>query len=88
MPDELRDAVLYIPDVGINDKKARKDQSRSYLKGVLSPTLKFRDVQAMLDSQSKVQTVPLEVSSQVEQATDVSSIVHLDLISQGQCWSQ
>ena len=77
MPHELRDALLYIPDIGIIDKKVEKANPDLYLKGVASPTLKFRDLAAMLESKSKVQAIPLEVSSHVEKATDVTSIVRI-----------
>jgi GWxTD domain-containing protein len=76
MPDEIRDALLYI---GAIDKNLGKINPDLYLKPVLNPKLKFRDLEAMLDSKSKVQALPLEVSSQVAKATDVTSIAHVTI---------
>ena len=79
MPDELRDALLFIPEVGVNEKNVKTINPKPYLMEGVGPVLKFRDLEARLDSKPTVRALPLEVKTEVTKATDVTSIVHITI---------
>jgi GWxTD domain-containing protein len=79
MPDELRDALLFIPEVGVIEKKLKTIDAKPYLIEVVSPVLKFRDLEARLDSKPKVRALPIELKTEVAKATDVTSIVNITI---------
>ncbi len=83
MPNELRDALLFIPEVGVDEKKLKSVRPDLYLKVVASPVVKFRALEALLSSGSKVRAVPIEVNTKITKATDVSSILQIAIAFQG-----
>ena len=83
MPDELREALLFIPEVSVNEKKLKTIDPMPYLMEVISPALKFRDLEARLDSKSTIRALPIEVKTEVAKATDATSIVQIAISLQG-----
>ncbi len=86
LPDDLRDALLYIPDDGVIDKKVEQTNPylSLYLSGLPSPSLKFRDLGAKLESSDKVRAIRLQVDTEISKATDVTSIVNITISIPGE----
>jgi len=78
MPDDRRDALLYIPTV-VPQTRLGKGDLQLYLKGAGSPKLQFRDLEAKLDSNQKGSAVPLDVKTEITKATGVTSIVNITI---------
>jgi len=84
MPDELRDALVYVPSDGTIDKKPETTNlylysPDLYLKEASHPTPRFPELQARLDSAHKVSALPLEVNTDISKATDVTSVVNITI---------
>jgi GWxTD domain-containing protein len=79
MPDELGDALLVIPSElsAIRKTHVKSVDPELYLWAAVAPKGKFTELEEKLNSKSGLSVVPLEVSTEVTKATDITSIVHV-----------
>jgi GWxTD domain-containing protein len=81
LPSELKDALFAIPEhvVGQREARAKPGEIQLYIMGQNPPRVRFKDLEEKAITQLKWKTLPFDVTTEVVSATELTSLVLINV---------